>query len=86
MDQKTKMTAILGASLAAGAFPDIDLAAKAMQYTGPHYGRKALVGQFVHEEQSLKGTVRVDRSERINFDRSKYIPGNGPDHRLGKKA
>ena len=26
----------------------------------------------------------LDRKERINFNRSKYIPGNGPQHRLGK--
>lgn len=25
-----------------------------------------------------------DNKERINFDRSKYVPGNGSAHRLGK--
>lgn len=27
-----------------------------------------------------------DNRERILFDRSKYIPGNGAHHRLGKKT
>jgi hypothetical protein len=43
-------------------------------------GRKARVGEFVSKEENGN---RVDQSERINFNRSKYIPGNGPDHRLG---
>ena len=49
-------------------------------------GRKALVGQYVKEEHDGMGYVirRVDQSERVNFDRSKYIPGNGAAHRLGR--
>ena len=43
-------------------------------------GRRALRGQY----GELIGNRLVDRSERINFDRSKYIPGNGTSHRLGK--
>lgn len=42
----------------------------------PHFGRKALVGQFVKEETDGMGMVirRVDQSARINFDRSKKYP------------
>ena len=50
------------------------------------YGRKALVGQFTEPGTDRNGKpCTVDRSERINFERSKYIPGNGPEHRLGKR-
>jgi len=43
-------------------------------------GLRALRGQYVEKV----GNRMVDRSERINFDRSKYIPGNGASHRLGR--
>ncbi len=39
------------------------------------FGRKALVGQHTKIGQSYKpegGDVRIDLSERINYDRSKY--------------
>ena len=52
--------------------------------TGLPYGRKALVGQFTRIDP--KTGNRIDLSERINFERSRYIPGNGPDHRLGRKG
>lgn len=48
----------------------------------PKQGRRFLVGQHV----KVEGDRRVDQSERMNFLRSKYIPGNGPNHRLGKRG
>lgn len=63
-----------------------------MQYGGkrphePAWGIKVMVGQFTHADHDIHGRlIWVDEAERRNFDRSKYIPGNGPDHRLGRKA
>ncbi len=70
--------AFLAAALALAANPGI---AAASSVLGPHYGRKARFGQFAEEQENGN---KVDRAERINFNRSKYIPGNGPDHRLGR--
>jgi hypothetical protein len=39
---------------------------------GPHYGRKALVGQFVIQQH--EGGPLLDQSARINFERSKKYP------------
>ena len=50
------------------------------KYPEPTYGRRVLLGQFTHKE----GERTVDEAERRNFDKSKYIPGNGAQHRLGK--
>ena len=48
-------------------------------------GIRALRGQYLaHGEDRYGRACMIDRSERINFDRSKYIPGNGAAHRLGK--
>jgi len=51
----------------------------------PKQGRKLLVGQHKIAGKDRHGRdCMIDLSERMNFDRSKYIPGNGPDHRLGR--
>lgn len=51
----------------------------------PAQGIKFLVGQFTAFGVDRDGGVcHIDLSERKNFERSKYIPGNGPEHRLGK--
>ena len=51
----------------------------------PVLGLRVLVGQFFHEVRERRGKMcLVDEAERRNFERSKYIPGNGVSHRLGK--
>jgi uncharacterized membrane protein len=57
---------------------DADLLNTVAAAQSAKYGIKARVGQYVRDG--------VDQSERINFDKSRYIPGNGPSHRLGRKA
>ena len=69
---------LIAAALAMASMPEAAFAARVV---GSAYGRKAVRGQHTVTEENGN---RVDRSERINYDRSKYIPGNGPDHRLGK--
>ena len=49
----------------------------------PKQGIRFLVGQ--HKVKQKDGSF-LDKSERLNFERSKYIPGNGSEHRLGKRT
>jgi hypothetical protein len=79
MDKKTVLAGMLGL-VEPGML-------KAMSAVGPHYGRKALVGQHkVLGKDRYGHDCMVDQSEKINFRQSKYIPGNGAHHRLGKNA
>ncbi len=49
----------------------------------PKQGLRFLVGQHVAKQSN--GNL-LDLSERMNFARSNYVPGNGPDHRLGRRG
>jgi hypothetical protein len=68
---------MIAAMLASSFMPEAAAVSAAMG----RQGKKARFGEFVSKEENGN---RVDRSERVNFNRSKYVPGNGPDHRLGK--
>ena len=63
-----------------------------MQYGGkrppePKQGIRFLVGQHTTNGKDRNGDAcLIDLAERKNYERSKYIPGNGPDHRLGRSS
>lgn len=52
------------------------------------FGNRASVGQYWITGTDYKGhgSKRIDMAGRVNFERSRYIPGNGEAHRLGRQA